>query len=121
MRILFALIVAVIGLLNSAARKKKEGDGRQAAKTPHRAAATGVPIGQVGRQRRTQAKNSAQWRAAKEKQDDAEQVHSVHMDSCEGKLESLKTLYEAGILDREEYAERVARTRAQHAHGTQER
>ena len=29
------------------------------------------------------------------------------MDSCEDRLESLKVLYDAGILDREEYALRV--------------
>ena len=33
------------------------------------------------------------------------------MDSCEDRLESLKVLYDAGILDREEYAQRVARVK----------
>ncbi len=37
------------------------------------------------------------------------------MDSCEDRLESLKVLYDAGILDREEYAQRVARVKRQHA------
>ncbi|MBO4913672.1 MAG: SHOCT domain-containing protein [Oscillospiraceae bacterium] len=36
------------------------------------------------------------------------------MDSCENRLESLRMLYDAGILDREEYAERVARVKALH-------
>ena len=39
----------------------------------------------------------------------------VHMDSCEDRLESLKVLYDAGILDREEYAQRVARVKKAHA------
>ena len=43
------------------------------------------------------------------------EVHSVHMDSCEDRLESLKVLYDAGILDREEYAQRVARVKKAHA------
>ena len=36
-------------------------------------------------------------------------------DSCEDRLESLKVLYDAGILDREEYAQRVARVKKAHA------
>ena len=54
------------------------------------------------------------WAAAKEQQDDAAQLHSVHIDSCESKLESIRVLYEAGILDREEYAQRKARILAKH-------
>ena len=46
---------------------------------------------------------------------DSGEVHSVHMDSCEDRLESLKVLYDAGILDREEYAQRVARVKKAHA------
>ena len=46
---------------------------------------------------------------------DSGEVHSVHMDSCEDRLESLKVLYDAGILDREEYAQRVARVKQAHA------
>ena len=60
------------------------------------------------------AEHSEQWRAAKQKQDDAEQLHAIHIDSCESKLESLRVLYDAGILDREEYAQRVARVKAKH-------
>ena len=57
------------------------------------------------------------WQAAKQKQDDAGQLHSVHIDTCERRLESLRVLHEAGILDNEEYAVRVARTKARHAAG----
>ena len=52
---------------------------------------------------------------ARRKQADSGEVHSVHMDSCEDRLESLKVLYDAGILDREEYAQRVARVKKAHA------
>ena len=54
-------------------------------------------------------------RIARRKQADSGEVHSVHMDSCEDRLESLKVLYDAGILDREEYAQRVARVKKAHA------
>ena len=52
---------------------------------------------------------------ARKKQADSEEIHAVHMDSCADRLESLKILYEAGILDREEYAQRVARVKKAHA------
>lgn len=55
------------------------------------------------------------WAVARKKQADSGEVHAVHMDSCEERLESLKVLYDAGILDREEYAQRVARVKRQHA------
>lgn len=56
------------------------------------------------------------WAEARRKQADALQVHAAGVDSCEGRLESLKVLYEAGILDREEYTQRVARVKRQHSH-----
>ena len=68
----------------------------------------------VHEQKRAHMAQAAQWRAAKQQQDDAERLHAVHVDSCESKLESLRILYEAGILDREEYAQRVARTKEKH-------
>ena len=55
------------------------------------------------------------WAVARKKQANSGEVHSVHMDSCEDRLESLKVLYDAGILDREEYAQRVARVKKAHA------
>ena len=55
------------------------------------------------------------WAAARRQQADAALVHGVHIDSCEGRLESLKVLYDAGILDREEYLQRVSRVKRQHA------
>ena len=53
---------------------------------------------------------------ARRQQADALRVHAAGVDSCEGRLESLKVLYDAGILDREEYTQRVARVKAQHSH-----
>ena len=64
-------------------------------------------------QKRAQTAQKGRFRAAQE-QDDAERLHAVHVDSCESKLESLRVLHEAGILDKEEYAERVLRTKARH-------
>jgi len=82
--------------------------------------AQSAPLGTVRAQKRRVLQNAEQWREAKRQQDDAGEVHSVRMDTCEGRLESLRILYEAGILDRQEYDERVARTKARHAHGTSE-
>ncbi len=61
------------------------------------------------------AHSERRWELARKKQADRSEVHSVHMDSCADRLESLKILYEAGILDREEYAQRVARVKKAHA------
>ena len=51
---------------------------------------------------------------ARRQQADALRVHAAGVDSCEGRLESLKVLYDAGILDREEYTQRVARVKSRH-------
>ena len=56
------------------------------------------------------------WADARRQQADSLRVHAAGVDSCEGRLESLRVLYDAGILDREEYAQRVARVKAQHTH-----
>ena len=61
------------------------------------------------------AHSEKRWELARKKQNDREEVHSVRMDDCESRLESLKVLYDAGILDREEYAQRVARVKQAHA------
>ena len=61
------------------------------------------------------AHSEKRWELARKKQEDRSEVHAVHMDSCADRLESLKILYEAGILDREEYAQRVARVKKAHA------
>lgn len=64
--------------------------------------------------RREREASAKRFASARTKQADAEQLHTVHIDSCEGRLESLKVLYEAGILDREEYRARVKRTKQRH-------
>ncbi len=71
-------------------------------------------LGGVTEQKRAQMRDAGQWIEAKRQQDDARQLHSIRMDTCEGKLESLRVLYDAGILDREEYAQRVARVKSRH-------
>ena len=78
---------------------------------------SGVQIRDLHQKRSAQerAASEKRWEAARRKQADRGEVHSVHMDSCEDRLESLKVLYDAGILDREEYAQRVARVKRQHA------
>lgn len=63
------------------------------------------------------AGSEKRWAAARKQQADAALVHGVHIDSCEGRLESLKVLHNAGILDREEYLQRVERVRRLHAAG----
>ena len=78
---------------------------------------SGVQIRDFHKNLAAQERKSSEkrWEIARRKQADSGEVHSVHMDSCEDRLESLKVLYDAGILDREEYAQRVARVKRQHA------
>ena len=64
---------------------------------------------------RRPAAQSDQWAAARKKQTDAEHVHAAASDSCEARLENLKILHEAGILDDMEYSQRVARVKRDHA------
>lgn len=106
------LIIVAIAAINIAARSGKK---QQRGTSAKRLSKPSAPIGQVSAQRRAQMRSDPQWREAKRQQDDAEQLHSIHMDSCESRLESLRVLHEAGILDNEEYAQRVARVKAQHA------
>ena len=54
------------------------------------------------------------WAEARRQQADALRVHAAGVDSCEGRLESLKVLYDAGILDRDEYLQRVERVKSRH-------
>ena len=88
-------------------KKKKTGDAAKSGT---------VTPAQTRAKKRPVMANAELWRAAKRQQDDAEQLHSIRMDTCESRLESLRILYNAGILDREEYAQRVERTKARHAH-----
>ncbi len=100
------LVFILIYVLSRAAERKrgKKTENRDPAEKPL----------SMSERKRAEAARPEQWRAAKQQQDDAEQVHSIKMDACESKLESLRALYDAGILDREEYAQRVARVRKQH-------
>lgn len=82
-----------------------------------KSAPSGVQIRDFHKNLAAQERKSSEkrWEIARRKQADSGEVHSVHMDSCEDRLESLKVLYDAGILDREEYAQRVARVKKAHA------
>ncbi len=61
-------------------------------------------------------RSEREWAEARRHQADALRVHAVGVDSCEGRLESLRVLYDAGILDKDEYDQRVARVKARHTH-----
>lgn len=92
------------GVINSAFGKSARNEGRAAE-------------AEQARRNAAERKHSEhRWAEARRKQEDALQVHAAGVDSCEGRLESLKVLYEAGILDREEYTQRVARVKSQHRH-----
>lgn len=117
--LVFTLVGALILfriVAKSTAQSGGQGSGAaRITKQPKPPESQTAPIPAVRAQKRAQMAQREKWRAAKEQQDDAEQLHAVHVDSCESKLESLRVLHEAGILDNVEYAERVARTKAKHA------
>ncbi|MBE7004802.1 MAG: hypothetical protein E7425_11110 [Ruminococcaceae bacterium] len=116
--VIIAVAIAIVDAM--AKKKKKEGDAaiaraiaaKSAREQPKSKLPT--PVEQVSEKKREQMARTEQWRAAKVQQDDAERLHSIHVDTCESKLESLRVLYDAGILDREEYAQRVARIKSKH-------
>lgn len=108
---IFIFVALFVGIVKKGERAKKAQDAQPSA--PRTSEETSS-LRTVRAQKRESMARAEQWRAAKRQQDDAEQVHSIHMDSCESRLESLRVLYDAGILDREEYASRVARVHSQH-------
>ena len=114
MRNLFAFLFVLVFVLAKLASKNAGKDARSAAQKRADRQASVERLRALSEQKREEAARPEQWRAAKRQQDDTEQVHSIRMDSCESKLESLRVLYEAGILDREEYAQRVARVESSH-------
>lgn len=128
MRTIFIFLVMVFWLVSTLAiasqkNRKKNTDAAGSGTVTKRT----VPVRDIQSKRRAQMQrveqwrraneqreNAERWRRAKEKQDDVEQVHSIKMDSCEERLESLKTLYQAGILDQQEYDQRVERVKKKH-------
>lgn len=129
MKYLIAFLAAVIAIVNSASKKRKRvqddaiaramaSSGREqpnkAAPRAQTAPSQPLPVERVSEKRREMMQRAEQWRYAKTKQDDAEQLHSIKMDSCERRLDSLRVLYNAGILDREEFEQRVSRVKAAH-------
>ena len=128
----FLLIVVLIGYITfkytlkfgspdakKAAEKMRQSMSDAGQRVRAKSVKKAVSIGQNAVAKREQMAQRETWRAAKEQQDDAEQLHAIHIDSCESKLESLRVLYEAGILDKEEYADRVIRTKAKHEHSVE--
>lgn len=80
-----------------------------------RAAAQKIKAAQEQRNADERESSERRWELARRKQADRGEVHSIHMDSCEERLENVKILYDAGILDREEYQQRVRRIKKAHA------
>ena len=85
-------------------------------KSPRRPSGRDIEAEQARRNAAERHHSEKRWAEARRQQADSLRVHAAGVDSCEGRLESLKVLYDAGILDREEYAQRVARVKAQHSH-----
>ncbi len=54
------------------------------------------------------------WTQARRQQEDGEHIHSAGVDTCKARLENVRHLYEAGILDEDEYRQRVTRIKAKH-------
>lgn len=54
------------------------------------------------------------WTQARKHQEDGEHIHSAGVDTCEARLENARHLYEAGMMDEDEYRQRVARIREKH-------
>lgn len=94
--------------------KKKERPSAVEIKERHEAHLDAEWEANEEKNRREREASAKRFATARKKQSNAEQLHTVHIDSCEGRLESLKVLYEAGILDREEYQARVKRTKKLH-------
>ena len=117
MEFFIVLVIAVIVVgVNMGKLAGKADQGEQKKKPASGAAAkTGAARQSLQKSAASErAPDKLRWAEAKKQQDDAEQLHAVHVDSCESKLESIRILYEAGILDREEYEQRKTRIRAKH-------
>lgn len=115
--LLVPIAIALLKYMAEHAQKvadAQEADAEKPAPAEIASEDTSSPVERIRAQKREQMARVEQWRAAKTQQDDAQQLHSIKMDTCESKLESLRVLYDAGILDREEYASRVARVKAKH-------
>ena len=83
-------------------------------KSPRRPSGRDIEAEQARRNAAERHHSEKRWAEARRQQADSLRVHAAGVDSCEGRLESLKVLYDAGILDREEYTQRVARVKSRH-------
>lgn len=96
--------------------KKKERPSPAEIRDRHEARLDAEWEASEAKHRREREASDRRFADARKKQADSLRVHAAGVDSCEGRLESLKVLYDAGILDKEEYTQRVARVKAQHRH-----
>ena len=83
-------------------------------KSPRRPSGRDIEAEQARRNAAERHHSEKRWAEARRQQADSLRVHAAGVDSCEGRLESLKVLYDAGILDRDEYLQRVARVKSRH-------
>ena len=83
-------------------------------KSPRRPSGRDIEAEQAREHAAERRHSEKRWAEARRQQADSRRVHAAGVDSCEGRLESLKVLYDAGILDREEYTQRVARVKSRH-------
>lgn len=112
--ILVIIILAMSGAAGKKAGKKTVAEAKE--KNDPEKFTRPIPR-QVNVPPRAEKASSDQWAAAREKQADAEHLHARGSDSCEARLENLKILHNAGILDDVEYSQRVARVKRNHAKG----
>lgn len=111
------LSAAEIRKVFSSGGKKKERPSPSEIRDRHEARLDAEWEANEEKNRREREASAKRFTAARTRQTNAEQLHTVHVDSCEGRLESLKVLYDAGILDRDEYRARVERVKRQHREG----
>ena len=71
-------------------------------KSPRRPSGREIEAEQARRNAAERHHSEKRWAEARRQQADSLRVHAAGVDSCEGRLESLKVLYDAGILDRED-------------------
>ena len=78
-------------------------------KSPRRPSGRDIEAEQAREHAAERRHSEKRWAEARRQQADSLRVHAAGVDSCEGRLESLKVLYDAGILDREESTPSVSR------------
>ena len=111
-------------LIKKANRTLDDLDTMRAKERESKKRPSGVQIRDFHKNLAAQERKSSEkrWEIARRKQADSGEVHSVHMDSCEDRLESLKVLYETQafwIARNTPSASRASRRRTRRAEGKQ--